>query len=71
MFNVRPGDRISAEKLGTRLTLKNMREYLKDRRLQWFGHLERWKNMFGLVNVELSRLTVASPKHKQRKHGMR
>ena len=38
--NGRPDDRISAEELRTRLKLKNMREYLWDRKLQWFGHLE-------------------------------
>ena len=41
MCNVRLEDRISAEKLRTRLKLNSMREYLHDRRLQWFGHLEK------------------------------
>ena len=27
--------------LRIRLKLKNIREYLRDRRLQWFGHVEK------------------------------
>ena len=38
--NIRP-ESISADELRTRLKLKNVRECLLDRRLQWFGHLER------------------------------
>ena len=41
MCNVRPEDRISAEKLRIRLKLMSIKEYLQYRRLQWFGHLER------------------------------
>ena len=41
MFNVGPKDRISAEKLRIRLRSNSSRECLQDRRLQWFGLLER------------------------------
>ena len=41
MPNVKSEDRISTEELRTRLKLKSMRKCLQDRRLQWFGHLER------------------------------
>ena len=41
MCNVKPDDRISAEELRSRLNLKSMWEYLKDRRLRRFGHPER------------------------------
>lgn len=41
MYNVKPKDRIPSEELRTRLKLKNLREYLHDRRLQLFGHLEK------------------------------
>ena len=34
-------ERISAEQLWTRLKLIGIGEHLQDRRLQWFGHLER------------------------------
>ena len=34
-------DRISTKELGTRLKLKSRMEFLQDRRLQCFGHLER------------------------------
>ena len=37
----KPENRISTEEFWTRLKLKSMRECLQDRRLQWFGHLER------------------------------
>ena len=43
MCNVRRKDSISAKELITRLKLNSMRVYLKDRRLQWFGHLEIMK----------------------------
>ena len=59
MCNVRPEERTSAEEL-YRLKLKSMRERLQDRRLQWFGHLEKWKRMFDLVNLGPSRLAVVS-----------
>ena len=39
--SVRPDDRIFTVELKTRLKLKSMRERLQDRRLQWFGHIER------------------------------
>ena len=41
MCNIRPENRIVAEGIRTRLELKNMKECLQDRKLQWFGHLER------------------------------
>ena len=41
MCNVKPEDRTSTEELKTRLKLKSVRELLQDRKLQWFGHLER------------------------------
>ena len=34
--NVRPEERISAEELRISMKLNSMREYLQDRRLQWF-----------------------------------
>ena len=40
MCKVRSEDRISAEKLRSRLKLKNMRECLHERRMQWFGQLK-------------------------------
>ena len=41
MCYIRPEDKISAEELKIRLKLKSIRECLQDKRLQWFGHLER------------------------------
>ena len=41
MCNVKPVDMIFVKKLRTRLKLKSIRERLQDRRLQWFGYLER------------------------------
>ena len=38
--NVRPDNKISAEELQIRLKLMAVKQYLQDRRLQWFGHLE-------------------------------
>ena len=49
-----------------------MREYLHDRRLQWFGHLE--KNVIrvlALVNWKPSKLVVVFPEDNLEKHGMR
>ena len=56
MSDVRPGDKISAGKLKNRLKLNRMREYLGDRRLQWFSHLERteenaWSSNYKLMDV--------------------
>ena len=48
MFNVRPEEKISGEKLRTQLKLK---QHFKDGKLQWFGHLERMEDSAGLVNV--------------------
>ena len=45
MFNIRPEDRISAEEFSTTLKLKRMRECFQERRLQWFGHLERMEDV--------------------------
>ena len=66
IFNVRPGERNSAEELGTRLILKSIRTkdciglvMLKER------------SMLGLVNVENLKLTVVFPEHNQRTHGTR
>ena len=64
IFNVRPGERNSAEKLGTRLILKSIRT--KD-----CNGLVMLKSMLGLVNVENSKLTVVFPEHNQRTHGTR
>ena len=41
MCNIRLKDRISIQELRTRLKLKTTREFLQDRRLQWFGLSER------------------------------
>ena len=41
IYNISPEGRISADELTARLKLKSMRNCLQDRRLQWFGHLER------------------------------
>ena len=35
------GLRIGLSKVKTRLKLNSTRKYLQDRRLQWFGHLEK------------------------------
>ena len=45
MRNVRHEEMIFAEELRTRLNLKSMRKYSQRRRLQWFGHLERMKEI--------------------------
>ena len=39
--SVRSEYRISAEELRTKLKFNSMNECLQDKRLQWFGHLER------------------------------
>ena len=41
MCIVKLKDRIPSEELRTILKVKSMREYLHDRRLQLFGHLEK------------------------------
>ena len=41
MDNVKPEDRISAENLRTRPKMNGMNKCLQDRKLQWFGHIER------------------------------
>ena len=41
MCSIRPEERISAEELKTRLKIGSMRYCLLNRRLQWFGHIER------------------------------
>ena len=41
MDNVRSEDRISAENLRTRPKMNGMNKCLQDRKLQWFGHIER------------------------------
>lgn len=41
MYNVRPEDRISAENLRSRPKMNGMNKCLQDRKLQWFGHMER------------------------------
>ena len=67
IFNVRPGERNSAEKLGTRLILKSIRT--KD--CIGLVMLKERKSMLGLVNVENSKLTVVFPERNQRTHGTR
>ena len=39
--NVKPEDTIFEEELRTKLKLRSMGQCLQDRKLQWFGHLER------------------------------
>ena len=56
MSNIWAKERNSAEELRTRLRLKSVRECLQDRRLQWFGPLERmeerkWSNKCGTFRV--------------------
>ena len=41
IYNISPEDKISAEELRASLKLLSMRERLQDKRLQWFGHVER------------------------------
>ena len=69
--NVRPDNKISAEELQIRLKLMAVKQYLQDRRLQWFGHLEIWKRVPGLVNVEPSELLIVSLEDDLGKHGIR
>ena len=38
---INPEDKIYAEELRASLKLFSMRERLQDKRLQWFGHVER------------------------------
>ena len=47
--NVRLEDRLTANELRFRLKLNSIWECLQDRRLRWFGHLERM--VLGVVNV--------------------
>ena len=56
MSDVRSEDKISAGELKNRLKLNRIREYLGDRRLQWFSHLERteenaWSSNYKLMHV--------------------
>lgn len=46
VYNVRPEDRIYEKELNTSLKLNSMREWLQDRRLEWFGDLERMEENF-------------------------
>ena len=41
IYNINPEDKIYAEELRASLKLFSMRERLQDKRLQWFGHVER------------------------------
>ena len=72
MCSVRAEGRISAEELMTRLKSNNMREWLQDKRLQWFGYLEGMEeSAWSSVNVEPSRSVVVTSKDNHGKHGMR
>lgn len=41
IYNINPEDKIYAEELRASLKLFSLRERLQDKRLQWFGHVER------------------------------
>ena len=41
IYNINPEDKIYAEELRASLKLFILRERLQDKRLQWFGHVER------------------------------
>lgn len=53
MCKIRSEDRIPAEKLMIRLKLNRLRECIQNKRLSWFGHLERMKEL-GQVNLKPS-----------------
>ena len=55
----------------TTLKLRSIKECLQDRRLQWFGHLERTEETAWSSNLEPSMLAVVHLEHNQRKHGIR
>ena len=68
MFNVRPEDRISIEEeLMTRLKLKSVRECLHDRRLQWFGQLERMKQSAWSCECRAFKVSDTFPRGRQGK----
>ena len=50
MCNVRLEDRISAGEFRTKLKLYSISERLQDRRLRWFGLLERTEKNAGSSN---------------------
>ena len=41
IYNINPEDKIYAEELRASLKLFSLRVRLQDKRLQWFGHVER------------------------------
>ena len=59
--------RIFAEELRTRLKLKSMRQCLEDRRLQWFGHLERMEKNASSSKCGTSRVSGIFAKGRLRK----
>ena len=61
MCNVRPEDKCSAEEL------RNVRECVQDRRLQWFGHLERIKESAWSSKCRTFKVRGSLPRGRPRK----
>ena len=67
MSIVRPEDRISEEELRTRLKVKNMGESVQDRRLRYFGYLERMENSAWSSNCGILKVSGSFPRERPRK----
>ena len=65
------GDKISSEELRNTLELNSMRECLQDRRLQWFGHLERMEEIVLSGKCRTFMISGTFLKGDPGKHGIR
>ena len=70
MYNVRPEDSISAEKLRIGLRMMSIGNVYRTEDCSGLIIQKEWKRVLGLVNVKPSRLAVVSPEDDQRKHRM-
>lgn len=67
MCIVKPEGRISEKELRTRLTFKSMREWLQDRKLQWFDNLEIMEESGWSSNCRTFEVTSSSPRGRPKK----
>ena len=67
MCNIRPEEKISAEKRRTRLELKSMRDCAQDRTLKWFGHSEKIKDSTWSSQCKTFKVRGSLPRKQPRK----
>ena len=61
------GDKISTEEIKAKPKLKSMREYLQDRRLQWFGHLEKMDESVWSSKCRTFKVSCSFPRGRPKK----